>query len=100
MKTPPHKTVTASNGSAIDEKLHPLLEALWANGLTTEFSCEDYGVARSGGRPGVGSAYIKFATDEDVDRFCASLDRFYREELFVDFPTDDIAEITEQWSGV
>lgn len=99
MKSPPHPTVIASNGIPIDEKIHPLMEALWAAGVETRFCCQDFGGPRSGGRPGVGSAYIKFASDADAARFSASLSRFYREELFVDFPAADLPAVTAHWQA-
>lgn len=49
-----------TNGIQIDTKLAPLIEAVWNEGLTTEFCCEEIKQ---------GTAHIVFGNTEDALRF-------------------------------
>ncbi|UCA22852.1 hypothetical protein [Mycobacterium kansasii] len=59
-----HKQVKASRAT-VDEGIVDLLEALWAEGLGTQFSCQGGGLP--GGRPAPAS--ITFSTVDDALRF-------------------------------
>lgn len=97
----------------VDAGIADLLQALWAKGLRTEQSCEDWGtLIRSGSNWGPlmeeippGWAYIKFVTSWECARFCRSLDEYLTwglppgegEHMFVSFPGSDIPALTAQW---
>lgn len=100
---PMHRQVTASNGAEVDEGIAPLLEALWANGMDTEFSCQNFGEDPSWNNrtecpePGVG--YIKFTRRSDAQRFAAGPGQCRLEEHFVRFSSYLIDELTAWWTA-
>ena len=68
----PHATVTIrlqGRPVAIDVRLAPLIEALWARAIETVSSCEDTATsAYGGGLPG-NTAYVAFSDRHDARRF-------------------------------
>jgi len=89
-----HRQVTASNGVEVDEGIRDLLEALWARGMATEFSCQ--------GRDNH-LAHICFARAADARRFMEAPGDFLITEgetrAWVDFPPHLIGELTRYWSA-
>lgn len=90
---PTHRQVHTSIGVQVDEGIRDLLEALWAHGLTTEFSCQ-------GGEAGI--AHICFANLSDAARFAAGPGDLEitagERRAWVDFPSEQIDALTGHWS--
>lgn len=63
LATPPHPGPYNHN-IKVDVGIHDLLQALWAAGMETQFSCQ-------GGAPNHTAAYILFNTYEDAIKFFA-----------------------------
>jgi len=93
----------------IDAKLGPLIRLLWAAGLPTEFSCEEYW-------PGL--AWIAFYGTQEVEAFLGIAQRdykvegkswdatgrsrrgpFFRVQLSVSFPAADIPYLVKAFAG-
>lgn len=89
MFTPVHTQVDTSLGVQVDAGIAALLEALWAAGLQTEFSCQ-----------GSGRGYICFTSAEAAEVFVSRSvsTEFTIMGRFVDLPTDSIDYLTELWS--
>ena len=88
-----HRQVAASNGVEVDEGIRSLLEAVWARGMDTEFSCQgNYGEL----------AHICFVRAADAWRFMEAPGDFLvtvGESLaWVDFSSDLISELTQYWA--
>lgn len=90
---PTHRQVHTSIGVQVDEGIRDLLEALWAHGLTTEFSCQ-------GGEAGV--AHICFSSLSDAARFAAGPGDLEitagERRAWVDFPAEQIDALSRHWS--
>jgi hypothetical protein len=87
-----HRQVLASNGVEVDEGIRDLLEAVWARGMATEFSCQGHNEL----------AHICFASAADAWRFMEAPGDFLITEgqtrAWVDFPAYLIAELTHYWA--
>jgi hypothetical protein len=90
---PTHRQVHTSIGVDVDEGVRDLLEALWAHGFRTEFSCQ-------GGDAGV--AHICFSEVADAVRFAAGPGDLEitagERRAWVDFPAAQIDMLTRHWS--
>ena len=88
---PTHRQVHTSIGVEVDEGIRELLEALWAHGMRTEFSCQ-------GGEAGM--AHICFSDLADAVRFAAGDLQVTAGErrAWVDFPASRIDALTRHWS--
>ena len=90
---PTHRQVHTSIGVQVDEGIRDLLEALWAHGLTTEFSCQ-------GGDAGV--AHICFSSLSDAARFAAGPGDLEitagERRAWVDFSAEQIDALSRHWS--
>lgn len=90
---PHHRQVATSRGIDVDAGIRDLLEALWAAGMETEFSCE--------GGPSA-PAHVCFSRISDAYRFAGAIDDAAITEgarhAWVDFPSARIAAATEHWT--
>lgn len=90
---PIHRQVRGSIGVYVDEGVVDLLEALWARGLRTEFSCQG-GEGRF--------AHVCFSTIRDAIRFAAGPGDLVvtrgRRRAWVDFPAAQIDMLTRHWA--
>jgi hypothetical protein len=88
-----HRQVRSALGVDVDEGIRALLEALWANGMVTEFSCQG-----GGGHP----AHICFTDVADAHRFmAASRDLVITvgaHRAWVDFPPSLLPDLTAYWT--
>lgn len=87
-----HRQVRSSLGIDVDVGLLELLEALWANGMRTQFSCQ-------GG--GAYPAHVCFSSVADAHRFADG--RFDvtvgTGRAWVDFPPAAIDELAAYWAA-
>jgi len=87
-----HRQVTASNGIEVDEGICGLLEALWARGMTTEFSCQGDDDKL---------AHICFTRVAEARRFMQSHGDLFitvgESRSWVDFPAYLITDLTRYW---
>lgn len=115
MSLPNHRQVaTSREGVLVDYGLRSLLESLWALGMPTEFSCQNFGYRRRGAEEPSSPAYgyIAFTHFEHAVRFVReSRVVFSRiptepgllclesggERAFVDFPAYKLLAITAYW---
>lgn len=93
--TTAHRQTTASNGVEVDEGIVELLEAVWALGMSTEFSCQgDHDKL----------AHICFAEAADAHRFTGVPGDFLvtlgERRAWVDFPAHQIRDLTDHWQAV
>jgi len=68
----PHATVTIEQQGrpiAIDVRIAPLIEALWARAIATVSSCEDAATSEYGAGLPDGTAYVAFSDRHDARRF-------------------------------
>lgn len=90
---PTHPQVHTSIGVAVDEGVRDLLEALWAHGMATEFSCQ-------GNEAGM--AHVCFARIADAVRFAAgpgdTAVTAGERRAWVDFPAEQLDDLTRHWS--
>lgn len=108
---PRHQQVQTTFGAFVDVGMAPLLEALWARGLTTMFSCQEQ-VRRD--PDDIKYAYIAFADNDDAVTFfsetvrtCDLDDHYDTVRLesgghrgWVNFRTDRIDAITKWWKAI
>lgn len=90
---PVHPQVQTSQGVWVDELIAPLLEALWAQDLDTEFSCQ--GLAPHKG-------YIAFVREADADRFVEATPHagLSQQGRFVDLRSGSLKYLARMWGGV
>lgn len=90
---PVHRQARTSIGVEVDEGIRDLLEALWAHGMSTEFSCQGNDA---------GMAHICFARISDAMRFAAGPGDLEvtagKRRAWVDFPAAGIDDLTRYWS--
>lgn len=90
-----HRQTRASNGAEVDEGIVDLLEALWACGMDTEFSCQG-----DHDKP----AHICFARADDAYRFMNAPGDFVVtvgvHRAWVDFPSAQIRSLCEYWASI
>jgi len=68
----PHSTVTIDRHGepiAIDVRIAPLIEALWARAIATVSSCEETATSEHGVGLPAGAAYVAFPDRHDARRF-------------------------------
>src|SRR5690349_21124538 len=92
-----HAQVRASNGAMVDNGMLELLESLWRNGVTTLYSCQEYGQRTVNDETRYG--YICFADFWDAVQFvhysrwiCMTCLETNGSKGFVQFPTSAIPE--------
>lgn len=89
-----HRQVPTSRGVDVDEDIRALLEALWAVGLDTEFSCQ-------GERGGL--AHVCFSNAAHARRFMAGPGELAltvgARRAWVDFPSGQIELLTRYWAS-
>ena len=88
--TPVHRQVETSTGVWVDEGIAALLEALWAEGLPTEFSCQ-----------GQEKGYICFVHEADAVRFVSATPHagLQRSGRFVDVWSNSLKYLARLWSA-
>lgn len=87
---PEHPQVQTSRGVEVDELIAPLLEALWAEGMRTEFSCQ-----------GREKGHICFVTEADAERFVLATPHagLTRSGRWVDVWSNSLRYLARLWSG-
>lgn len=105
-----HAQVMSSRGFEVDYLMLPLLEALWASGIETQYSCQGSVKKRFWQR--TEDAYILFETMDDALKFISNTFFLWADEEMrftpayaiddeyrgiVRFPSSRLEQVTEHW---